>query len=123
MNKHIVIIDDCRISLEMMRSFLDNAGFSVSTSECGVYSNHLIYGHPRPDLIILDVMMPLLSGARKAQLLKQREKSRHIPVLLVSAKEEAELQQITAETGADDYLPKPFSPERLLSAVRKLLTA
>jgi len=123
MSKHIIVIDDCRVTLAMASDFLAEAGFRVSTAESCVYSNHLIYGHRPPGLILLDVMMPLMSGDKKARLLKGRDKSRDIPVLLISSKNEHELSDLAERAGADGYLTKPFNAERLLGTVRRHLAA
>jgi len=123
MSKHIVVIDDCPVTLAMVSDFLSDAGFNVSTAECGVYSNHLIYGVHTPDLILLDVMMPLMSGEKKAMLIKRREKSRCIPVLLMSSKEEDELKSIAARSGADGYVTKPFSAGSLVRTIETFLAA
>ena len=123
MSKHIVVIDDCKVVLAMASDFLAAAGFRVSTAECSVYSNHLIYSNTPPDLILLDIMMPLMSGDKKLLLLKARDKSRNIPVLLISSKEEHELSAIGAACGADGYLAKPFTASQLVSSVQNLLAA
>jgi len=117
MAKHIVIIDDCRVTLAMLTDMLEEAGFKVSTAEDSVYSNHLIYGSTPPDLILLDVMLPHMSGDKKAALLKNREKSRNIPVLLISTKGEQELLNMVARSGANGFLQKPFNSEQLLCTV------
>jgi DNA-binding response OmpR family regulator len=123
MVKHIVVIDDCRVTLAMVSDFLSDAGFQVSTAECGVYSNHLIYGSRTPDLILLDVMMPLMSGEKKARLIKRRDKSSNIPVLLMSSKQEEELSSLATSSGADGYLTKPFSAEKLIRTIENHLAA
>ena len=123
MPKHIVVIDDCKVVLAMVSDFLAEAGFRVSTADCGVYSNHLIYSKTPPDLILLDVVMPLMSGEKKAKLLKSRDKSRNIPVLLISSKNEQELSAIGAACGADGFLAKPFTAKQLVSSVQSLLAA
>lgn len=121
MSKHIVVIDDCKVVQAMASDFLGAAGFRVSTADNGVYSNHLIYSRNPPDLILLDVVMPLMSGEKKLKLLKSREKSRNIPVLLISSKEERELRAIGAACGADGCLPKPFTANELVLSVQSLL--
>jgi len=123
LSKHIVVIDDCKVVLAMASDFLSSAGFTVSTAESGVYSNHLIYSRNPPDLILLDLVMPLMSGEKKARLLKSRDKSRNIPVLLMSSKDERELSAIGAACGADGYLAKPFTAQELVLSVQSLLAA
>lgn len=121
MSKHILVIDDDPVLLTMVSDYLKAAGFAVSTADCGIYSNNIIYGKNAPDMIILDVIMPLMSGVKKAQLLKQREKSAHIPIILMSSKSEAELKELAKEAMANDYLCKPFTAEQLIEKVKKLL--
>lgn len=121
MAKHIVVIDDCRVTLAMLTDMLEDAGFRVSTAEDSIYSNHLIYSSSPPDLILLDVMLPYMAGDKKAKLLKERNKSRDIPVLLISSKEEPELSQLVARSGANGFLKKPFSADTLLNTVQSHL--
>lgn len=121
MSKHILVIDDDPVLLTMTREYLEDAGFKVSTADCGIYSNNIIYGTPPPDLIVLDVIMPLMSGVKKAKLLKQREKSSRIPIILMSSKAEEELKGLAQEAMADDYLCKPFTADQLMAKVLKLL--
>ena len=121
MNKHILVIDDDPVLLAMVSDYLKEAGVNVSTANCGIYSNNIIYGNNPPDLIVLDVIMPLMSGVKKAKLLKQREKSAHIPIILMSSKEEQELKELAAEAMVNDYLCKPFTAEQLVGKVKELL--
>lgn len=72
-------------------------------------------------MIVLDVIMPLMSGVKKAKLLKQREKSAHIPIILMSSKEQQELKSLAEEAMANDYLCKPFTAEQLIEKVKNLL--
>ena len=123
MAKHIVVIDDCRVTLAMVTDMLEDAGFRVTTAEDSIYSNHLIYNSSPPDMILLDVMMPHMSGDKKAAALKKRDKSRNIPVLLISSKDEDELLTMVARTGANGFLKKPFSAEQLLDTVQLHLPA
>jgi len=121
--KHIVIIDDCRVTLAMLTDMLEQAGFRVTTAEDSVYSNHLIYNSSPPDLILLDVMLPHMSGDKKARKLKERKNSHDIPVLLISSKDETELVKLVASSGADGFLHKPFTADMLLDTVQAHLAA
>ena len=123
MSKHILVIDDDRVVLSMAQDILSEAGFKVSTLECGVYSNHIIYSKNPPDLILMDIMMPMMSGVKKTELLKKREKSQHIPVVLISSKGEKELVKLAAEANADDYLPKPFTENSLVDKAKQFIAA
>jgi len=119
--QHILVIDDDPVVLAMSRDFLEDAGYRVSTAADAIYSNDIIYSCDPPDLILMDVMMPLMSGDKKVRALKRRDQSSGIPVLLISGKEEAELQLLTAEVGADGYLTKPFNAVKLVNTIRSYL--
>jgi DNA-binding response OmpR family regulator len=123
MSAHVLVIDDDNLVLTLVSDLLSEAGFRVSTSACGVYANHIIYGKTPPDLILLDIMMPLMSGIKKARILKQREKSRNIPIMFLSSTQDEELKRLASEANVEDYLPKPFTVESLISKVRNLLPA
>ena len=116
--KHILVIDDDPLVLAMSQDFLEDAGYRVSTARDAIYSNDVIYGNDPPALILMDVMMPLMTGDKKVRALKRRDRSSSIPVLLVSGKKEAELQRLASEVGADGYLTKPFNAEKLVGTVR-----
>lgn len=121
MENHILVIDDDPVLLAMVGDYLSSAGFAVSTADCGIYSNNIIYGKNPPDLIVLDVIMPLMSGVKKAKLLKQREKSAHIPIILMSSKEEQELKELAEDAMVNDYICKPFTAKKLIDKVKTLL--
>jgi twitching motility two-component system response regulator PilH len=70
---------------------------------------------------ILDVVMPLMSGIKKAKLLKRRPKSAHSPIVLMSAKEEPEPESLSEVAGTNGYLVKPFGAEQLVGKVNELL--
>ena len=119
--KKIVIIDDSEVVLSMVRDILEDAGFEVVTATNGIEANRQIFNDKKPDLIILDVMMPLLEGGKKALLLKGTEYTNTIPILYLSSKSKEELARLVEETGADGYVCKPFANEELLAAVKKVL--
>ena len=119
--KHILVIDDDPVVRAMAQDFLEEAGYKVSSAADAIYSNDCIYSTSPPDLILMDVMMPLMSGDKKVIALKKRDKSSKIPVVLISGKDAAELKKIATEVGADGYLTKPFNASKLVSAVQMYL--
>jgi CheY-like chemotaxis protein len=121
--KRIVVIDDSKLVLAVATEALEGAGFEVLATDSGIEANQFIYSSRRPDLILIDVMMPLLNGDRKVRLLKERESSRHIPVILMSTKARDELEQLTRESGADGYIQKPFDEASLVQQVDRILAA
>lgn len=119
--KRCLIVDDSPLVLAMASDALKKAGYEVFTADFGMEANKYIYGDPPPDIILIDVMMPMLSGDQKVKLLKQRESSRHIPILLISSKSDDELRELVESSGADGYVRKPFSPEDLVQKVSRAL--
>lgn len=121
--RRIVVIDDCKLTLAVARDILEGAGFEVFTAESGIDANIIIYGAARPDLILLDVEMPMLRGDRKVQLLKKSASSRDIPVILMSHKPAAELAELARACGADGYLVKPLCEDFLLEHLARFIPA
>ncbi|WP_135548633.1 response regulator transcription factor [Paenibacillus cymbidii] len=113
----ILVADDDAEIRDIIHIYLRNEGFRVVEAQNGAEALQLIETEP-VRLIILDVMMPVLDGIRTC--LKIRENS-HIPIIMLSAKEE-DIDKITGlSTGADDYVTKPFSPLELLARVKAQL--
>jgi CheY-like chemotaxis protein len=121
--QRIVVIDDCKLTLAIARDILEEAGYEVFTAESGIDANGIIYGSARPDLILLDVEMPMLRGDRKVQLLKRSESSRDIPVVLISHRPAADLAELARACGADSYLVKPLRKDSLLEHVSRFVPA
>lgn len=121
--KRVVVIDDSKLVLAMATDVLEGAGYEVYTADSGIEANRHIYSSHRPDLILIDVMMPMLNGDRKVRLLKERESSRDIPILLMSTKPQEELEVLARTSGADGYVLKPFNGPSLIQQVERILTA
>lgn len=118
----ILIIDDSELVLAMASDALQAAGYEVFTATNGIEANSYIFSTTnRPDLILLDIMMPLLDGNKKAKILKQQDHSHDIPIMFISSKGEDELTQLVAEAGADGFICKPFTPQSIVSGVKKIL--
>lgn len=117
----ILIVDDNELVLTMARDALEQAGFEVVTAIDGIEANNFIFSKNKPDLMIFDVMLPMLNGDQKVKLLREKEMGKEIPILLISAKEEDELRHLTKQAGADGFIHKPFTQEGIVSTVRKAL--
>ncbi len=122
-SKRIVVIDDSKLVLAVVTDALEAAGYEVIATDSGIEANRYIYSHRQPDLILIDVMMPLLNGDRKVRLLKQREASSRIPIILMSTKPREELANLTRDSGADGFIQKPFDEQSLVHQVNQLLAA
>ena len=119
--KRILIVYDDKVSLSIARDMLRGEGYTVQTAVSALEANKYIYGPFRPDLILMDVVMPFLTGDRKIQFLRERETSRDIPVVLMSGKPKHELRDMARKSGADGFLTKPLEKESLLSALKRHL--
>ena len=111
----ILIVDDDRELSAMLRTYLEEAGFSVETHGSGAGVDEALR-RSDPDLLILDVMLPGEDGLSIA-----RRQARTRPILMLSARGEDVDRILGLEFGADDYLPKPFNPRELLARVKALL--
>jgi len=112
----LVIDDDLRI-LSMMRRILEVDGYSVDVAPDGDTSLEIIRRDP-VDLLILDVMMPGLDGFEVCRPVR-RESA--VPILMLTARDEATDKVTGLDCGADDYVVKPFNPDELLARIRALL--
>jgi two-component system, OmpR family, phosphate regulon response regulator PhoB len=120
MPETILLIDDEEDVSDLVRYHLKKEKFRVVTAADGEEGLRAAFSE-RPAAIILDVMMPRLNGFEVAKQLKGDPVTASIPVLFLSAKGEAESRIKGLELGADDYLPKPFSPKELVLRVKSLL--
>ena len=120
MNANILIADDEPNQLELMSFNLSNAGYSIIKATNGKEAIELIENHS-PDLIILDWMMPKMSGIDVCRTLRSRPETKQIPIIILSARREDSDKSLGLDTGADDYISKPFSPKELISRVKALL--
>ncbi|MCM2359354.1 MAG: response regulator [Geobacteraceae bacterium] len=119
--QRILIVDDSELVLAMARDALEEAGYEVFAATNGIEANSYIFSKNKPDLIILDVMLPMLDGNKKAKLLREKEFSRQIPIILISSKSEEELVRLTAEAGVDGFIRKPFTNAGIVASVREFL--
>ena len=118
MKAHILIVDDDSRITDLLRRILAYEGYSVAIAASGGEALNRSLERP-PDLIVLDIMMPGLDGLEVAQRL--REAGDNVPILMLTARDTVADRVKGLETGADDYLVKPFAPEELVARVKALL--
>ncbi|KKN34786.1 hypothetical protein LCGC14_0790080 [marine sediment metagenome] len=116
----ILLVEDEPAQREVLAYNLESEGFDVRRAENGEEAM-LLVAEALPDLVILDWMMPLLSGIEVCRQLKTREDTRQIPVIMLSARSEEVDTVRGLETGADDYVVKPYSMRELMARVRTQL--
>ena len=116
----VLLVEDEPAQREVLAYNLEAEGFAVRRAENGEEAMMLI-AEAAPDLIILDWMMPLMSGIEVCRQLKTRPETRAIPIIMLSARSEEVDTVRGLETGADDYIHKPFKPKELVARVRARL--
>jgi two-component system phosphate regulon response regulator PhoB len=116
----ILIVEDEEDILELIQYNLSREGFRVSGVRDGEKALHLIR-RTNPDLVVLDLMLPGRDGLEVCRRLKEDDLTRAIPVIMVTAKGEESDVVLGLGMGADDYLPKPFSPRELVARVKAVL--
>jgi DNA-binding response OmpR family regulator len=119
--KTILIIEDERDVVDLLALHLRKSGkFAVSTANDGA-SGLDKARNERPAFIILDLMLPKMPGLEVCKVLKTDPATRHIPIMMLTAKAEEIDRIVGLEFGADDYVTKPFSPKELLARVRRAM--
>lgn len=120
MANKVLIIEDDRDVVELVRHYLEKESFSLESAEDGVSGIEKALNY-KPDLIILDLMLPELDGLEVCKELKSNPKTSSIPIIMLTAKGEESDKVVGLELGADDYLVKPFSPKELIARIKALL--
>jgi two-component system, cell cycle response regulator DivK len=120
MSKRILIVEDQEDNRRILRDLLTNVGFKLieaATGEEGVRLAEL----NRPDLILMDVQMPVLDGHEATQRIKSQPELRSIPIIVVTSYALSGDEAKAMAAGADAYVAKPFSPRALLATIRRFL--
>ena len=118
----ILLVDDNEQNLELLEAYLEELGAAIGTATNGLEALRAVEAE-KPDLILLDVMMPRMSGFQLCSRLKRAPATKDIAVMMVTALNEVNDAQRAAECGADDFLTKPVNKADLLARVRALLAA
>jgi len=117
MSQTILVVDDEPQIVRFVRAYLEDAGYRVVTAGDG-QAALFVARHEKPDLVILDLMMPGMDGW---DFIRRYRQERETPVIMLTARVEETDQVLGLELGADDYVTKPFSPRALVARVRAVL--
>jgi len=120
MSAKILIVDDEPAQQQLLRYNIEKAGYDILLANNGKDAL-IIIEEVKPDLIVLDWMIPEASGIDVCHELRSRPETRLLPILMVSARGEEGDRALGLDSGADDYITKPFSPRELVSRIKALL--
>ncbi len=122
MGKKILVVDDELIIVKMLEKGLSRQGYEVSTANDGVQALHRVRQN-RPDLIILDIMMPNMDGTEVAGRLREEEETKAIPIIFLSALWDDQKQEkgVGEQAGLNVGIAKPFQLDQILAKVRELI--
>lgn len=120
MKEKILIVDDEKDIVKMLDYNLKKEGFRTTIAYDGEDALDLAHKE-RPDLVILDLMLPGLDGVEVCKALKKENKTASIPIIMLTAKTQETDKVLGLELGADDYVTKPFSPRELIARIKAVL--
>jgi two-component system phosphate regulon response regulator PhoB len=120
--KQVLIVEDERPIREMIAFGLKRAGFEVREAE-DCRTARAALADQRPDLVLIDWMLPDMSGLELTRALKRDRETRELPIIMLTARAEEGDKVAGLEGGADDYVTKPFSPRELLARINAVLSS
>lgn len=122
MNAKILVVDDEMYIVELVKFNLEKDGFRVIVAHDGMTAIRMVE-EENPDLVILDIMLPIMDGMEVCRVLRQTNRYRNLPIIMLTAKCEEVDTVLGLEMGADDYIKKPFSPREMVARVKARLRA
>jgi len=120
MSPRILIVEDDPDIAQLVARYLDKAGFTTDRAASGREALQAVT-EKAPDLMVLDLMLPLVDGLEVCRRVRSNEATAGLPIIMLTARGEESERIVGLELGADDYLAKPFSPNELVARVRALL--
>ncbi len=120
MSQRILVVDDDKEIVRLLRAYLEQSGFHVLTAYNGETALHTLR-RERPDLMILDLMLPDRDGWDVTRIVRSDGGLRATPIIMLTARVEDQDKIIGLELGADDYITKPFNPREVVARVRAVL--
>ncbi len=120
MTKRILVVEDQEDNRQIIRDLLTSAGYELVEAVDGEEGVRLAESE-RPDLILMDIQLPVLDGHEATRRIKQNPELRHIPIIVVTSYALSGDDQKAIAAGSDGYMAKPFSPRQLLATICKFL--
>jgi two-component system phosphate regulon response regulator PhoB len=120
MKPHLLVVEDETALVELLRYNFEKEGFRVTVAADGEAALTAV-AEALPDLVVLDWMLPLVSGLEVCRQLRRKPETRDVPVIMLTARGEESDRIRGLEVGADDYVAKPFSPSELIARVRAVM--
>ncbi|MDQ2872254.1 MAG: response regulator [Candidatus Eremiobacteraeota bacterium] len=114
--KTVMVVDDDRNLRKIITTNLEIAGYAVLSAANGEEALTML-DHAQPDLVLLDIMMPVMDGYETARRIRRHPSNSHVPIIMLTAKSEVEDKIAGFDAGADDYMTKPFGNQELLARV------
>ncbi len=122
MKAKILVVDDSATLCQLLSELLEEAGYDVQTAADGKQALELLEsGKAKPDLLVLDVIMPEMDGYTLLRHLRAQPETRQLPVLMLSAKEEANMLDLLSLERISGYLEKPCSPSAIVESVTEII--
>lgn len=121
MSDSILIVEDEQDLVGTLEYNLEREGFETRSTQLGEEALDLVEAEPQPDLVVLDLMLPDISGTEVCRRIRDDEATREVPVLMLTARDEEIDRVVGFEAGADDYVVKPFSMRELVLRIRAIL--
>jgi DNA-binding response OmpR family regulator len=116
----VLVVDDEDMTRKLLRLMLERDGFTILEAEDGQQALEVI-AESKPDIVILDVMMPNMDGFTTCQELRSQPETAELPIILLSARSQTEAVRAGLESGADRYMTKPISKPELVQTITDLL--
>ncbi len=120
--RRILLADDEEDIKTIVKMFLETNGYEVVTAFDGLDAIEKVK-ESKPDLVLMDIMMPVIDGIEVTRQLKADEATRDIPIVMLTAAAKSAMVEQALQAGAVDYIAKPFDPERLTEVIANILDA
>jgi two-component system cell cycle response regulator DivK len=121
MTKRILVVEDQEDNRQILRDLLSNVGYEMIEAEDGVQALEQAAKH-RPDLILMDIQLPLMDGYEATRRIKANPDLQSIPIIVVTSYALSGDEEKAREAGCDAYVAKPYSPRALLAKIREYLS-